>query len=189
MKRIVAIIGGIGAGKSVVCRAIRSLGYAVYDCDSAAKTLMNADERIKQRIAVEITADALNSDGTLNRAAISACVFSNPDKLKLLNSIVHGAVREDFKQWVESRNSTTVFVETAILYESGFDRLVTDVWEVVAPVEIRIERVMQRSKLTRKEVESRIASQTATQRSTHRLIVNDGIEPLISQLLKLLSEF
>lgn len=189
MKRIIAITGGIGAGKSVVCRAVRSLGFPVYDCDSEAKRLMEVNTDIKSAIAARITPDALLPDGSLNRPAIASIVFSDPEKLKELNSIVHGAVRRDFSDWVRSNEGADIlFVETAILYESGFDSLVAEIWEVSAPEETRIARVIRRSNLQRAEVERRIASQRAASRPTHRIIVNDDATPLLPQIFKLLNE-
>lgn len=188
MKRTVAITGGIGAGKSVVCHAVGSLGFPVYDCDSHARAIMEADSDIKKRIADEITPQALNDDNSLNRQAIAACVFSDPLKLKQLNAIVHAAVREHFTAWAGAQKSPLVFVETAILYESGFDRLVNEIWEVTAPTEIRIGQVMRRNGLSREEIERRIASQAPTGNRAHRIIVNDGRTPLIPQILQLLDD-
>ncbi|MBP3535559.1 MAG: dephospho-CoA kinase [Muribaculaceae bacterium] len=188
MKRIVAITGGIGAGKSVVCHALGAMGFPVYDCDSQARAIMDNDCDIKARIAAEITPQALGGDNSLNRKAIAACVFSDPEKLKRLNAIVHAAVRDHFASWASAQKSPLVFVETAILYESGFDRLVNEIWEVTAPTEIRIDRVMRRSGLSRDEIERRIASQAPTVNPAHRIIVNDDLTPMISQLLQLLDD-
>ncbi len=185
MKKIIAVTGGIGTGKSVVCHALRALGFPVYDCDSQAKVLMDSDPAMKQRIVSEISPEALNPDDTLNRAAISKVVFSNPAKLKKLNTIVHGAVRDHFIQWAKTSKSQTVYVETAILYESGFNRLVTDIWEVTALLETRISRIMQRNGLNREAILSRISSQSSETHSSHKLIVNDDKTALLPQILHL----
>lgn len=187
MKRIIAITGGIGAGKSVVSHLLRAMGFPVYDTDSSARSLMDSDDSMRRRIAAEVTPDALNPDGSLNRASLAAVVFADPDKLLLLNGIVHGAVRRDFLDWVDSRNGGILFVETAILYESGFDALVGEVWEVCAPNELRIARVMKRSGLTADEIQRRIDAQASCPRVSHRIIVNDGLHPVIPQILTLLS--
>ncbi len=186
MKRIVAITGGIGSGKSVVCHALSVMGYAVYDCDSEAKALMDSSTDIKQRIAAEISPDAINADGSICRPRLSAIVFSAPDKLKTLNSIVHSAVRNHCISWIESQNNGTLFIETAILYESRFDSLVTEIWEVSAPRELRISRVIERSKLSRREIEKRIDAQCKSINPAHKQIVNDGITPVIPRLSQLL---
>lgn len=189
MKYVTAITGGIGAGKSVVCHALRALGYAVYDCDLEARKLMNNDEEIRRRISEEINPEAINPDGAVNRAELSACVFSDRGKLRLLNSIVHGSVRRHFSRWVADRTGKHLFVETAILYESGFDGIVDEVWEVTAPKEVRISRVMSRNGMSRAEVERRIASQRSTSgRRGHKIIVNDESAPLIPQIMQLLND-
>lgn len=189
MKHITAITGGIGAGKSVVCHALRALGYEVYDCDLEARKLMDNDEEIRRRIADEITPEAINPDGTINRARLSAYVFSDARKLHTLNSIVHGSVRRDFSRRVAAMTTRQLFVETAILYESGFDKLVDEVWEVTAPREVRIRRVMSRNAMSREEVEQRIASQNNTSdRCGHKIIVNSESDPLIPQIMQLLND-
>lgn len=186
MKHIVAITGGIGAGKSVVCRMLRALGYPVYDCDIEAKILMDHDSGIKARIAAEISPEAIDNDGKICRPSLSACVFSNPDKLLILNNIVHSAVRRHFSEWADKQKAATIFVETAILYESGMDKLVNEVWEVTAPKDTRIQRVMERSNLKREEVERRIAVQSSASRPEHKIIINDGTRSVIPQIIRLL---
>lgn len=186
MKRIVAVTGGIGSGKSVVCRALASLGYPVYDCDSKAKKLMDSDLAMQRRIATEVTPRALTSEGQLNRQAISQCVFANPSKLLKLNEIVHGTVRKHFANWAAKQTAPLLFVETAILYESGFDSLVNEVWEVTAPTEVRIARVQRRSGLSREEITRRIAAQSNSPKPSHHIIVNDGLTALLPQIFPLL---
>lgn len=170
----------------MVCHIIRALGYPVYDCDCEARSLIDSDAAMRRRIADEITPDALNADGTLNRAAVAATVFSDSDKLNRLNAIVHGGVRTHFLNWSNSRKDRLLFVETAILYSSGFDGLVTEVWEVEAPRRLRIDRVMTRSGLDRKEIEQRMDAQKSESRNCHRIIINDGERPLIHQIMLLL---
>ena len=188
MKRIIAITGGIGTGKSVVCRVLKALDFPIYDCDSQAKRLMNSNHEMKLRIVTEITPSALNSDNSLNRSAIAEVVFSNQEKLKTLNSIVHGAVRTHFCQWVKQTCAPITFVETAILYESGFDKLVTEVWEVTAPLDVRIDRIAQRNGLKHDEIMNRIASQNTESSASHSIIVNDGKTAVLPQILRLLNK-
>ena len=184
--KIIAVVGGIGSGKSVVCRILQSMGYPVYDCDSRARFLQDSDAEMRHRIASEVTADALNPDGTLNRHVVAACVFSNPDKLHALNRIVHGAVAVDLHEHIDCDLSgkNLFFVETAILYESGLDKMVDFVWEVTAPEAVRVARVMVRNGLSAEEVRARIAVQSPTAVNTkHYIIINDGKIPLLPQIL------
>ena len=187
MKRIVAVTGGIGAGKSVVCHALGALGYPVYDTDREARRLMDGSADIKRRIAETVSPDAIGADGSINRPALAAVVFADKVKLQLLNQIVHGAVRDDFLAWADSMKDNLLFVETAILYESGFDALVNEIWEVTAPESVRIARVMRRSGLSEAQIRERIAAQNAAPRAGHRLIENDDVTPLLPQILNLLS--
>lgn len=186
---IVAITGGIGAGKSVVSRVLAVMGYPVYDCDTRARILMDTSDDIKAVIFREIAAEAI-VDNAIDRKILSQVVFGDLSKLEKLNAIVHRRVRDDISQWVARQHSDTVFVETAILYQSGLDRMVDEVWEVVAPMELRIDRVMKRSALTRQEVKARIESQDSFEPgrlhpSVHR-VINDGDMALLPQILLLL---
>ena len=188
MSKIIGITGGIGAGKSVISNILRALNFPVYDCDTEARNIMNHNVEIKQRIAAEITPEAINTDGSINRMAIANCVFSNKEKLQSLNSIVHGAVKAHFEYWCESHSHQhkLLFVETAILYESGFDTLVDKIWEVTAPKEIRIQRVIKRNNISREDIIKRIENQSTIQHTNHIPIVNDNNTPVIPQILKLL---
>lgn len=187
---LIAVTGGIGSGKSVVCRVLMALGYPVYDCDSRAKALMDADPEIKRRIGAEICSDAIDANGCIDRKALSAIVFNYADKLSALNSIVHSAVRADLRAWTKSQQTGNLcFVETAILYQSGLDHEVEAVWEVTAPVDLRIARVQNRSGLTAEQVRARIASQSFIPSAPHPFtypIVNDGRSSLLRQIDTLL---
>lgn len=190
--RIIAITGGIGSGKSIVSRVVEAMGYHVYDCDSQAKRLMDESDRIKQDITRRIGESCVKS-GRIDRAELAGIVFGCEEKLATLNSIVHGAVREHLAMWaatLEGR-ATICFVETAILYQSGLDAMVDEVWEVTAPTELRVERVMKRNGLTAGQVKARIDSQDSFQAtSPHHcvhLIVNDDDRAVLPQIERLLT--
>lgn len=186
---LIALTGGIGSGKSVVARMLRAMGYEVYDCDSRAKAIMDADPAIRARIAAEVAPKAVAGD-MIDRRCLAEVVFSDPQALSRLNSIVHGAVRSDITSWAASR--AIAFVETAILYQSGIDRMVDQVWEVVAPMPLRLSRAMERDGASEQAVRARIDAQDSfvpdTLHPVCRQIVNDGVMPLLPQLLTLLSE-
>lgn len=188
MARLTAIAGGIGSGKSVVSRILRTMGYKVYNCDAEARRLMDSDVTIKRDIARLIAADAILENGEIDRRRLAAIVFADETLLATLNGIVHKAVRDDLLAWSAAAGGR-LWVESAIIYESGIDRMVDEVWEVTAPVELRIERVMKRNGLSREEVLSRIASQSRVPEHPHRCIttlINDGVTPLLPRLLRLL---
>lgn len=187
--KLIAITGGIGAGKSVVSEILRAMGYEVYDCDSQAKKIMDESLSIKQAIAEEICRDAITAGWDIDRKRLAEAVFADADKLDRLNALVHEAVRNDIRQWSSGR--ALAFVETAILYQSGLDAMADAVWEVDAPVGLRIDRVMERSGLSRRQVESRINAQSgfvAGRCHPHVVrITNDGCSPLLPRIEILLA--
>lgn len=183
MKRI-AIIGGIGSGKSVVSRLLSLMGYPVYDCDSNAKRLMDESEDIHRGLVDIFGPSAVTPEG-INRAYIASIAFKDAEKLSKLNSLVHPAVLHDFDRWAQ-RNGEIVFVETAILSESGMSKSVDAVWSVEAPLESRVERVMVRNAMSREDVMRRISSQATTipdeiTSVTH--LINDDSHALIPQIV------
>ena len=187
--RFIAITGGIGSGKSIISDILRAMGHKVYDCDTRAKALMDTDESIKNDLIDLISIDAVRNDRTIDRKLLSEIVFNDPDALSRLNSIVHKAVRADLRRWRDTSSDKTVWVETAILYASRLDREVDEVWEVTAPTELRVQRVMKRNSMSREQVLARISSQSTTAAQLHPLtkaIVNDGVEPVLPQILSLL---
>lgn len=185
---VIAISGGIGSGKSVVSRILTAMGYPVYDCDSEAKRIMNNSPSIKSFIKSNISDKAILADQSIDRIHLADVVFKNQVKLEMLNSVVHEAVKTDVAQWVKSKSVS--FVETAILYQSGLDKLVNQVWEIVAPDEIRINRVMKRNRFSAEQVKDRIKSQDGfvipEKHPETLLINNDGLEPVLPVILSLL---
>lgn len=188
---VIALTGGIGAGKSVVARILRTMGYEVYDSDSEAKRLMDSSADIKARLRAEISTDVVDEAGVICRRRLAEIVFADEAKLAALNNIVHGAVRQHINEIVKQTASEPFFIETAILYQSGLNELADAEWRVEAPVDIRIDRVIRRSSLTPDQVKARIdaqryqASSDAAAPSLH-IIVNDGLHPLLPQIITLL---
>ncbi len=187
--KVIAITGGIGSGKSVVASVVSSLGGPVYDCDSRARSLMENSTDIKERLVDNFGHDVIGQDGRINRPYLSRLVFSDPAMLTTPNGIVHGAVRDDFRDWC-SGYPGTVWVETAILLESGMDKLVDAAWNVVAPVELRVKRVMARSGLQAEEVKARILSQVSELHLDDKpvyTIQNDDVQPVLPMVLQLMT--
>ena len=194
MGRLIAITGGIGSGKSIVSRIVRAMGYPVYDCDERARALMDCSDDIKDAIAEQIDPSCITERRTIDRAALASAVFSSAEKLAILNGIVHGAVKEHLSAWSihPEREAATCFVETAILYQSGIDMMVNEVWQVDAPRDLRIERVMKRNGMSHSQVTSRIDSQDsyipATLHPCTHLIINDGDTAVLPQVESLLDK-
>lgn len=189
--RLIAITGGIGAGKSVVSNVLRALGYKVYDSDSEAKRLMDTSENIKNDLSTFIDKNVVDDNGTIDRKKLADIVFNDADKLLLLNKIVHAAVRDDIREFTHQSQQYPVFVETAILYQSEIDRMVDAVWDVTAPVDVRICRVMKRNSLTAEQVKARIESQQFTPENPHpnlTIIINDDKTAVLPQIERLIAE-
>lgn len=187
--KLTAITGGIGAGKSVVSRILRVMGYDVYDSDSRARVIMDSDVEIRQKLTHTFGPKIFDTEGSLDRALLGDIVFNDKVMLTRLNEIVHGAVLADIDRWRMMSNDKHIFVETAILYQSGMDRMVSDVWEVVAPEDIRIKRIMARNNVSAEQARIRIDSQRFKPERPHpavHYIDNSGAEALLPVIHALL---
>ena len=176
------ITGGIGAGKSYVCGLLKARGIEVYDCDQAAKRLMRNSADIRQQLTTIIGADAY-IDGVPNKAAIARFLLQSDVNAHAIDAIVHPAVFRDFEQ------SGMLGMESAILYESGIDRLVDRVIVVTAPLDVRIWRITQRDGITADKALEWIHRQWPQDELLRRAdyeIINDGEADLEAQLEQLL---
>ena len=189
----IGITGGIGSGKSYVARMLtQHFGIPVYDCDSRAKSLMTTSPAIRRQLTALVGADAYQPDGQLNRQLLSHYLFSDSLHASCVNAIVHPAVKSDFLAWASRQTAPHVAMESAILLEAGFDDVVDRILSVEAPVELRLQRAMQRDGATGEQVRHRMALQLADNErrdKAHAVILNDG-RPLLPQLQELFnSEF
>ncbi|MCF0198506.1 MAG: dephospho-CoA kinase, partial [Bacteroidaceae bacterium] len=159
MKRL-GVTGGIGAGKSFVSRVLtESFGIPVYDCDARAKALMNSSEDVRQALTRLIGPQAYGAQGRLCREAVAAYLFASEAHAQRVNAIVHPAVRRDFRCWCGGQTADVVALESAILFECGFEDEVDEVLFVDAPRETRLRRAMVRDGADRAQVEARMARQ------------------------------
>ena len=187
----VGITGGIGSGKSTLCQLLTAFGASLYDSDSRAKSLMAEDERMHDALCDEFGAECYNDEG-LNRSFLASKVFGDEEALQRLNAIVHPAVREDFRRWAAEQRSEYVILESAILFESGFDSEVDTTIAVLAPLEERLRRTVERDGVSREDVLRRIAHQMSDDElhsRADRTIVNlrrDYLESDAEQLHKTL---
>ena len=185
----VCITGGIGSGKSSVCALFAAYGVPVYDCDAEAKRLMEQSAELRDALCEAFGAECYNESG-LNRAYLAAKVFGNDEQLQRLNAIVHPAVKADFAEWAERQRAPYVMMESAILFESKFDSVVDTSLAVMAPMEERIRRTMERDGVDRESVIRRIGHQMSDDelhRLSDRTIVNirrDYLESDVEQLHK-----
>ena len=177
MVRIIGITGGIGSGKSTVCHILAQRGYPVYDTDREAKRLMRTDTNIIEKIKTLFGNQAYNSTYELNSKHIAQQVFGNNVLLRRLNDIVHPAVKSDLLQWAGTQTAEYVFAESAILFESGFNEICYSTIGVIAPMQTRIDRVMNRNGISRQQVVERINNQLSDLQLTQLadfVIHNDG---------------
>ena len=183
----VAICGGIGSGKSTVCRMFAERGVALYDSDSRAKALMNESDELRKALVAEFGEECY-ADGALNRPYLANRVFGSEEQLAKLNSIVHPAVKADFLRWAEEQEGDYCIMESAILFESGFDKVVDKTVAVLAPLPLRIERAMQRDGATREQIEARVKAQMSDDELVARAdfaIVNIHLEDVEKDVAEL----
>lgn len=184
------ITGGIGSGKSVVCRLLEVMGIPVYISDEETKRLMATDFFIRQEL-IALLGEEVYAGGILNKPLLASYLFGSPEHAMQVNGIIHPRVKEDFRRWVSDHSSfPMVGIESAILIEAGFAGEVDVVIMVYAPEEVRIERAVKRDTTSRELIEKRIRSQMSDElkrKQADFVIANDGETPLIPQLLALIA--
>ncbi len=186
----VGVTGGIGTGKSTVCKMFMILGIPVYNADNRAKALMSEDDGLVADMIKAFGPDTYNKDGSLNRTYLSERVFGNADELLKINALVHPKVTEDFNRWVATQFGVPyVLKEAALLFESGSYRSMDKIIAVTAPLQQRILRVLLRDyHRTRKQVEEIIRNQMPEKQKVKQanfVILNDDKHFLIDQVLKI----
>jgi len=183
----VGITGGIGSGKTTVARIFGVLGIPVYYADDAAKRIMNEDDMLRRNIIKEFGEESY-SNGLLNRQYLASIVFKDKKKLNILNALVHPATIRNSNAWMKCQSSIYSIREAALIFESGVQDQLDYVIGVSSPVELRLQRAMNRDKLSREQVMERMDRQineNIKMRLCDFVIVNDDINPVIPQVLKL----
>lgn len=183
----IGITGGIGSGKTFVSKRLVTMGFPVFDCDAASKSLMNTDPEIKQQL-VEWLGPECYQENELNRPFVAQKLFSDPHIKQQIEQLVHPKVALAFAQWAEEQNCPFVLVESAILYESGFDQFVDKVLLIDANVETRVKRIMQRDACSRDQAEQRIKAQMSNdekRQKAHYVLENNPNNDVNAQLFKL----
>lgn len=188
---IVGITGGIGSGKSTVCRTIAAKGHPVYNSDLSARHIIDTDPAIRRQLSQLFDNDIYLPEG-LDRKRVASIVFTHPDLLQQMNAIVHPAVKNDFLHWAQAHDTFPfLFLEAAILIESGFDRLCNTIVVITAPEEVRIRRVTLRDRIDEQSVLRRIANQKPENEllaSAHIVLNNDGQTPVDTLVDRLLTQ-
>ena len=191
MTKVVCLTGGIGSGKTLIANYFKSLGIPVYIADDEAKKLMKKTKIIQ---AIEaIFGKTIFENDMINKEKLASIVFNNPEKLKALNQVIHPAVKKDFEDWLSKHKSLPLVVkEVAILFESGSNSFCDIIITVVAPLETRIQRVLERDNTNRENILARINNQwTDEQRISksdfiiHNISVDEAKRE-VDEILKLL---
>lgn len=183
----VGITGGIGSGKSVVCRLFSLLGAPVFVADLESRRLLNIHPQIREMLVAEFGKD-IYAGCFIDRQRFADIIFSDPSKLQKANEIIHPVVRSSFQEWRSKQNASLVIEETAILFESGAWHDMDKIILVTAPETIRINRVKTRDGLSTEQVYSRIKHQMSEEEKMKRadyVIENDGVQPVLPQVLKI----
>lgn len=197
------ITGGIGSGKSVVSRILRTLGIPVFDCDAESKRLCVVHPGIREQLIALVGPEVYLPpifnyqlsitnyqlpiiNYQLNKPLLSEYLFASAEHVRQVNAIIHPAVRDAFVHWADKQSSRLVGIESAILFEAGFDDVVDSVVMVAAPLELRVKRAMQRDGAPKSAIEERIRQQMPDEEKQSRsqfVLVNDGKTALIPQVL------
>ena len=183
----IGLTGGIGSGKTTVAKVFELLNVPVYYADAASKRLYKTDKQLIKKMKEHFGDDIYNQD-ELNRTKLAAIVFDNPEKLNLLNTLVHPPTIEDAQQWMQAQTTPYVIKEAALLFESGSVASLDYVIGVHAPQHVRLKRVMDRDQTTREEVLNRMNRQIDEEikmKLCDFVITNNEQKLVIPQVMKL----
>lgn len=194
--KIIGLTGGIGSGKSTASALLKELGCKIIDADQIARTVVEPGKRANQEIRDFFGDDVFLDDGTVNRKELGRVVFSDNDRLEKLNEITHREIvqqiKEDIQEY-ESIGADLVFIDAALLFETGLHALTDAVWVIDAPEEDRINRIQCRDGLNKDEIYARMASQADPKDLLNRadeIIQNSkGVEELKANLVQLLKKY
>jgi dephospho-CoA kinase len=188
MTLAIGITGGIGSGKSTVCKIFKLLGVPVFEADLVAKTLINSNSEIRKGLIQLFGKNIYDSDNKVKRKILASLVFNDYLLMEKVNQLVHPAVRTEFLNWMKLQKSVYIIHEAAILFESGFYKMMDYTVLVSAPEEMRMERVLKRDNIQPEMVRSRIAKQWTDEEKrklTSIELVNDNKYLIIPQILEI----
>ncbi|MFD2201508.1 dephospho-CoA kinase [Shivajiella indica] len=190
--KLVGITGGIGSGKSTVAKIFSIFGIPVYFADDRAKWLMANDPSLKQQICDTFGQESYLENGSVNRTFLASHVFSDEEKVKKINSLVHPAVKRDFENWVTAQKSPYILKEAALLFETGSYKELDKTINVSAPLKIRITRILLRDPhRNEKQIHDIIDKQLPDEEKNNLanfVIKNSDNKLLIPQVIKIHQE-
>lgn len=185
----IGITGGIGSGKSVVAALLELSGIPVYIADTESKHLTATSPVIREKLTGLFGETLYTAEG-LDKKRLASLIFGNPERLRQVNAIIHPEVKRHFLVWAERQQVPVCAIESAILFESGFNRIVDTTLMVYAPMEVRIRRALERDAASREEIIRRIESQLPDEVKKEKsdyVIFNDGEQALLPQITALLA--
>ncbi|HWY99342.1 MAG TPA: dephospho-CoA kinase [Bacteroidia bacterium] len=186
----IGVTGGIGSGKSTVCKIFESLGIPVFRADEESRRLLDEDEEVKKSVAA-LFKEPVFINNKPDRKKIASLVFNNHDKLKELNAIIHPKVRAAVAAWANKQHTDWVIEEAAILFESGAYKNLDAIIVVSAPESLRIKRVMARDGITEASVKERMKNQLTEEERRKRadfIVENDDTQLLIPQAIEIMKK-
>ncbi len=184
----IGITGGIGSGKSLVCKIFQILKIPVFEADREAKEILDSDPQTKEALGNLLGVHIFDTNGKVNRQQMAGIIFNDQELLQKVNGIIHPAVRRKFNEWHMAQKAPYVIQEAAILFESGIYKLMDRNIVVTAPEELRINRVMERDGVTKEKVLERMKNQWPEKEKValaDYIIRNDESQSLIHQVLEI----
>ncbi len=188
----IGITGGIGSGKTTVCKVFEQLGVPVFYADSVAKLVMTSDSTLVDGVKKTFGQQSYHSDGTLNNAHIASIVFNDKAELTKLNALVHPAVFKAFDAWVKTKSTPYVLKEAALLFESGSYLQCDKSILVTSPINLKLARVMQRDNVSEAQIKARMDKQFTDEQKIKMadyFISNTPADSIILQVLDLHEKF
>ena len=180
--RFIAITGGIGSGKSTICRILEILGYAVFYTDKSAQEQINGNPTVIRKIRQAVGEDIYRTDNSIDKDKLAGIIFNDKGALETINAIVHPAVWQDFLSWSSRQTSSRIFLESAILFECGWNRFFKNIICVTARLETRIARTAVRDKkdpeIIKKRIENQFADEQKIAGSTYIIHTDDEYSEL-----------
>ncbi len=186
----IGVTGGIGSGKTTVCKVFSILGVPVFYADESARLIMDSDPVVKNAVN-DIAGRNVYENGKLLRHELAEIIFNNAMLLEKINSLVHPLVLRRFEEWEKLNEYPYVIIEAAILFESGWDKKVDKVLTVIAPEDERIRRIQERNNLKKEEIIIRIKNQWDDKlriKKSDYIINNSGNNLILPQILKIHKE-
>lgn len=187
----IGITGGIGSGKSYVCRLLETRGIPFFSCDDTARREMTANESLRSELRRLVSPHVYCSDGSLNKPIVRGFLQSSPDNAARLDEVVHPYVRKRWQEWAAAQDSEIVAMECALLFEAQFDNEVDSTVLVSAACDVRVSRVMKRDGVDAETVKRWMEMQMPEEEKRERadfIILNDGTQDLERQIDNVLNE-